>query len=55
MAGWKAKLLLTGGKEALIKSVAQALPVYVMSIFKLSKKVIKRLMVCNDEVLVVRR
>ena len=35
MCAWKEKELSTAGKEILIKSVAQALPNYVMSVFKL--------------------
>ena len=35
MAAWKGKYLSVAGKEVLIKSVAQALPIYIMSVFKL--------------------
>jgi hypothetical protein len=43
LSGWKEKNMSFGGKEALIKSVIQAIPAYVMSVFKLPKQIIKEI------------
>ena len=39
--GWKEKHLSLGGKEVLIKSIAQAVPTYAMMVFKILKISVK--------------
>ena len=49
LAGWKEKLLSKAGKEVLIKAMAQAIPTYTMSVFKLPDSLCEDLtsMICN--------
>ena len=37
--GWKEKFISKAGREVLIKTIAQAIPIYSMSIFKIPKAV----------------
>ncbi|XP_019093256.1 PREDICTED: uncharacterized protein LOC109129458 [Camelina sativa] len=41
--GWSAKLLSKGGKEVMIKSVATAVPTFVMSCYRLPKTITSKL------------
>ena len=49
LSSWKEKLLSNAGKEILIKSMAQAIPSYTMSCFKLFDAL------CDELASIVRR
>lgn len=40
LKGWKEKSLSRAGKETLIKSIAQAIPTYLMSVYKFPSGVV---------------
>ena len=48
LAEWKEKLLFKAGKEIFIKAVAQAIPTYTMSYFKIPDSL------CNDQTSMIR-
>ena len=48
LKGWKEKLLSQAGREVLIKAVAQAIPAYSMSCFRLPIKLIRRFWWSNN-------
>lgn len=43
ISGWKEKFLSRAGKEVLLKSIAQAIPTYVMSCFKIPDSICQNL------------
>lgn len=43
LKGWKEKFLSQDGKEVLIKAVALSIPIFIMSCFKLAKKLCEEL------------
>lgn len=55
VTGWAPKLMNSAAREVLIKSICQAIPTYLMSCFKLSKKTCKKNYQCGGAILVGRR
>ena len=49
LLGWKEKLLYYAGKEILIKTIAQVIPTYTISVFKLPNTLYDEMtsMICN--------
>ena len=43
IAGWKERNFLIGGKKAILKSVAQAMPMYVPNIFMSQDRIINEI------------
>jgi hypothetical protein len=37
LKGWKERFLSTGGKDILLKAIVQAIPVFAMGVFKITK------------------
>ena len=52
VTGWKEKFISQAGREILIKNVAQAVPTYTMSIFKMPKQICEDIKSCLGTVLV---
>jgi len=49
LSGWKGKMVSIGGRLVLINSVLSSLPMFMMSFFKLSRAVVKKLTVSDQD------